>query len=257
VPAEAPAGPAHCHAVLARLVEDPSRLGGPPDAGPVTAALDLQRVRQVTGFIAKVRHNPVRSRYPLTMRALAAAGIEIDFFADHAPAFTTRRRAGITDEARTALFVDALDHWLQPDDDARHRLVADVLAHERVLAELAGREPAAAPDVEAVLTPRSRPRRRDGVRILHLTLHPPDVGDGAAAESAIDRSPRCYAYVPTPAGPRARSLDPALAPLLELADGSRTVAGIAAAVGAADAVDLVVAVLEVVVRGGLADVVGP
>lgn len=252
MPGETTTEPAYCHAVLARLVEEPGRLVPGPGDGHL-AGLDVGRLRQLTGFITKVRHNSVRFRLPLTMRALAAAGVEIDFFADLAPEFCTRRRAGLTDDDRVALFVDALDRWLRPADD-RHRLVADVLAHELTMAEVAEHPPVPPPATGAVVGGRSRPRLRAGVRVLHLTVHPPDVAGPAAG---IDRTPRCYAYVPTPAGPRVKRLEPALAPLLGLADGSATVAEIAAALDVGTAVADVAAVFEVLVHRGLADVEAP
>lgn len=268
MPADLVAGPAYCHGVLARLVEHPDLLGvtasgtagDPGDPGapgrPGPGALDRDRVRQVTGFITKVRHNPVRDHLPLTMRALAAAGVEIEFFADHAPVFTVRRRAGLTDEERTALFVAALRDWLDPDDDA-HRLVGDVLAHELTLAEVGRLAPVAPPAVDARLDHDSRPRLRAGVRLLHLTLHPPDIAAASTGSDPVpvDRTPRCYAYVPTPAGPRVTNLDPALAPLVACADGSATVAEIAAALGVEAALGRVVAWFELLVHRGLADVV--
>lgn len=249
VPGEAAAGAAYCHAVLARLVEEPGR-----PAPAVPDGLDLGRVRQVTGLITKVRHNPIRFRLPLTMRALAAAGVEIDFFADLAPEFGARRRAGLTDDERVALFLDALDRWLDPSD-AAHRLVADVAAHERTMAEVAAHPPVPPPDTGAAVRADSRPRRRAGVRVLHLSVHPPDVADPPAG--GLDRSPRCYAYVPTPAGPRVKRLDPALAPLLDLADGSATVEAIATGLGVGGATAGVAAVFEALVHRGLADVVAP
>jgi len=252
MPVDALADPAYCHAVVARLVDDPCRLAS--DELP-WSGLDVSRLRQIAGFIAKVRHNPIRFRLPLTMRALAATGIEIDFFAHHAPEFTARRREGLTDQDRTALFVAALEQWLSPSDDA-HRVVADVLAHELAMLDTAAREPVAPPALDAVVDPDSRPRLRAGVRILHLTVHPPDVADlppGGAALSGIDRAARCYAYISTPAGPRVKSVAPALAPLIEMADGSATVAEIATAVKI-DAVADVAGVFEVFVRRGLADI---
>ena len=250
MPADAAADPAYCHAVLARLVEDPGRA-----ASPVPEGLDTERVRRLTGFITKVRHNPVRFHLPLTMRALAAAGVEIDFFADLAPGFGERRRRGLTDAERVALFADALDRWLDPADPA-HRLVADVLAHERTMAEVAAHPPVPPPDTGAVVGPASRPRRRPGVRVLHLTVHPPDVAD--PPPGGLDRSPRCHCYVPTPAGPRVKRLEPALAPLLAAADGSATVTAITQALGLdGGAVPRVAEVFQVLARRGLLDVEGP
>jgi hypothetical protein len=256
MPADALAEPAYCHAVLARLVEDPGRLTSDPDHDQAWPGLDVQRLRQITGFITKVRHNPVRFRLPLTMRALAAAGIEIDSFADLAPEFSTRRRQGLSDEERTALFVAALERWLQPSDDV-HRLVADVLAHELTMLELAGHDPVPPPAVDAVVDGDSRPRVRAGVRILHLTVHPPDVADvsrDGVLPSDVDRAPRCYAYIPTPAGPRVKSVEPAIVPLLELADGSSSIAEIATALDIESAAEGLAAVFEVLVRRGLADI---
>jgi hypothetical protein len=256
------AGPAYVHGVLARLVEHPDRpaveaSGAPAAPGrPDPCELDAERVRQVTGFITKVRHNPVRFRLPLTMRALAAAGVEIEFFAHHAPAFTAWRRGGMTDEERTARFVAALRDWLDPALED-HRLVADVLAHELTLAEVAGLAPVAAPAVDSLVHRGSRPRLRTGVRLLHLTVHPPDVASGSAGTASLeplDRAPRCYAYIPTTAGPRVKNLDPALAPLVECADGSTTVAEMAAALGLEAAAERMAACFELLVHRGLADV---
>lgn len=254
---EALADAAYCHAVLARSVEHPGHRV--PGDGSELSDLKALRLRQMAGLITKVRHNAVRRWLPLTMRSLAAAGLEIDFFADHAPEFTARRREGLTDEQRTSLFVTSLRRWLQPDDDA-HRLVADVLAHEMLLLELAERAPVPPPDANAIAGPGSTPRLREGVRILHLSVHPPDVANVALATSdplPVDRSPRSYAYIPTPAGPRVKSVPPELAPLLELADGSATIEQIAAALGLSAAVDDVADVFQVWARKGLADVEQP
>lgn len=255
MPAETLPQPAYCHGVVARLVEQPRDLACCHE-DPRLPELDVNRLRQIAGFIAKVRHNPVRFRLPLTMRALAAAGLEIDFFAHHAPEFTARRGEGLTDVERCDLFVSGLQRWLDPADDA-HRLVADVLAHELTMLQEAARSPGPAPAVEGVVGGDSRVRRRDGVEVLHLTVHPPDVADAALTgmdSTGIDRSRRCYAYVPTPAGPRVKSLEPALAPLLESADGRASVAEIAAAVDASAPVEGVAAVFQMLVRSGLADV---
>jgi hypothetical protein len=258
VPADVLGEPAYWHGVMAQLLDDPHRLAASGDSGGRGwPGLDVRRLRQMAGLVAKVRHNPVRVRLPLTMRALATAGIEIDFFADLAPELSDRRRAGLSDEERTTIFVDALRRWLRPADRA-HRLVADVLAHELTLRELAEHEPVRPPALDAVVDTGSRPRLRAGVRVLHLTVHPPDVAGGTqvgATPPAVDRAPRCYLYVPTPAGVRVKDLAPALAPLLQMADGSATVAEMAAALHAeaTTARDLA-AVFQLLVRRGLADI---
>lgn len=245
----------YCHAVLARCVEDPGRLPSLDDEPP-RAEIDLLRLRQMAGLITKVRHNPVRFSLPLTMRALGAAGLEIDFFADYAPRFSARRREGFSDGERTTLFVSALRQWLQPSDDG-HQLVADVLAHELLMIRLADQDPVPPPDAGAVVSVESRPRLRDGVHLLHLTVHPPDVADLAEAGAgpcAIDRTPRCYAYIPTPAGTRVKCVAQHLAPLLDMADGAVTIAQMADALRLESAVDDLVAVFQVMIRQGLADI---
>lgn len=210
----------------------------------------------MAGLITKVRHNPVRFSLPLTMRALGAAGLEIDFFADFAPRFSARRRVGLSDGERTPLFVSALSQWLQPSDEG-HRLVADVLAHELLMIRLAGQDPVPPPDADAVVSVESRPRLRDGVHLLHLTVHPPDVADLAKAgvgPCPIDRTPRCYAYIPTPAGVRVKCIAQDLAPLLDMADGAVSIAQMADALGFVSVVNDLVAVFQVVISQGLADI---
>lgn len=251
---EALADAAYCHAVIARSVENPGGLASHEGSAMLSEPV-ARRLRQVAGLITKVRHNPVRFRFPLTMRALAAAGLEIDFFAHQAPEFSARRRQGLTDEDRTSLFVDGLRKWLEPADDA-HRLVADVLAHELLMIQVAEHDPVPPPDVDAVAEAGNRPRLREGVQILHLTVHPPDIAGVALAgrnSRPIERAPRCYAYIPTPAGPRVKSVTPALAPLLEMADGSASIAEMTEALGLEAAVNDVAAVFQLAARRGLVD----
>jgi hypothetical protein len=254
VPVDAGADAAYYHGLLARLVEDPSRL---TDGAP--AGLDVRRLRALSGLITKVRHNPIRPRLALTLHALALAGAEMAFFASYAPDFTERRRRGIDDDERIALFATTLRQWLRRDDDA-HRVVADCLDHELTLLAVSEAVPVTPPQRHAVVEPDSRPRRRDGVPVLHLSVDPQHVVEASVAGSGLadlDRAPRCYAYIPTPAGPRIKQVAPELAPVLDLANGSATITELAAELGVGSAVDLLAAAVQVFVHGGLVDIEPP
>lgn len=251
---DASADAARCHGVLAHLVERPSER---IDDAAGMPGLDLARVRAISGLIAKVRHNPMRARLPITFHALSAIGADIEFFANYAPSFTERRRAGIDEAARLDGLVDALLDWLRPDECDDHRIVHDVLTHELAILDADACDPVAPPQRDAAVSVTSRPRRRERVAVHELTVHPPDVTDAdlhGAPLDGLDRTQRCYAYIPTPAGPRVKRLDPALAVVLMLADGERTVAELADLVDCAPAAGRLCDVVAVLVHGGLADI---
>lgn len=224
-----------CHGLIARRVERPL-LDAREDGGSADTALsgiDVDRLDRVAGFVTKVRHNPVRFVLPITLRALTVTGLENDFFTSYAPAFTLARSEGLSDDDRTRRFAEALRRWLDPDLDD-HRLVAGVLAHERTLAELAGAAPLQPPSSDVHVDPRSRPVLRTEIRSVHLDVDPSRVADVAAGRGGLldlDRTPRCYLYLPTPAGTKVKQVDPAAATVLELADGRRRIEELARLIG--------------------------
>jgi hypothetical protein len=254
VPAD-PHDAGYCHGVIARIVEQPWRS---PVDGCAGLGLDVNRLRGVVGQITKVRHNPVRARLPITFRTLAATGCELEFFADYAPEFTSRRRDGIDQDERVASFAAALRDWLDANDHGGP--IGDVLDHELTLLSVAAEPPVAAPQRGTRVRLDSVPRCRPGVRIRQLGVFPPEVvaalHTGTGLDS-LDRTIHWYAYVPTVLGPRIKQLAPACAPVVALADGTATVDDIAGRLGVGDRAADIAALFEVLVDNGLMDIEQP
>lgn len=225
-----------CHALVADRLEHPD-VPDTPGGSPSAVDLDEGRLRQIAGFVAKVRHNPVRHHLPLTMRALAATDLENDFFTWYAPDFGRARAAGMSDGERVERFVAALVTWLDVRRDD-HRLVAAVLDHERVMRELDGAPatpPVApvAPDAATAST-SGCPRLRADLRLLQVDVHPGEVATAMRTGGDIarlDRSPRWFLYLPTPDGTAVKLVEPGVGAALELADGDRSIGQLARALG--------------------------
>jgi len=236
------------HAVLAAGLENPAliaRWRDDPQAltahGAELGKIDLDSLRKFAGLAAKIRHNGIREKLPLTFRLMSVAKLEIDVFAAYAE---DRARKGerfapaIDDKIRD--LVAFLGTWLDLDD-VHHCLLWDLVRHEQALAELSqppadGKAATVAADATR-LTAAARPRI-NGQTILHEMRCDPDAVRDRLYQSAprmddIDLGPRFFCYW-RPDGADAiqiLQLDDLGYYLLGLIDGVRSVADLSAELG--------------------------
>lgn len=134
---------ARVHAVMAAGVDQPQLLQRwMADAaelralGVEPAGFDLRALAKFAGLGVKVRHNPLRSMFPLGFRLMSVAAIEIDLFSAYA---LQRSRAGhsfATDMAQRARdLVAFVGEWHDPSQHA-HILLWDAMRYELAVAQL-------------------------------------------------------------------------------------------------------------------------
>jgi hypothetical protein len=236
------------HAVLAAGLENPALIGRWRDdpraltgQGEELGKLDLDSLRKFAGLAAKIRHNGIREKLPLTFRLMSVAKLEIDVFAAHAE---DRARKGerfapaIDDKIRD--LVAFLGTWLDLDD-VHHCLLWDLVRHEQALAELSQPPDAASTGAVAAgatrVTAGSRPRI-NGQTILYEMRSDPDAVRDRLYQSAprlddIDLGIKFFCYW-RPDGADAiqiLQLDELGYYLLGLIDGVRSVADLSAELG--------------------------
>ncbi len=143
--------------LIARWRDDPRLLAGRDGE---LAGLDLDGLRKFAGLAAKIRHNGVREKLPLSFRLMSVARMEIDVFAAYAE---DRSRNGVryaaSVEDKTRDLVAFLGTWLDRGNP-HHCLLWDLARHEQTLDAL-GQQPQGPPAPR----PKSRhPRLRISLR---------------------------------------------------------------------------------------------
>lgn len=140
------------HSVLAAGLENPaliSRWHHDPRLllaqGAELKDLDLDSLRKFAGLAAKIRHNGIREKLPLTFRLMSVARLEIEVFAAYAEdcAQNGVRVAAAIDDKMDGL-VAFLGKCLRLDD-LHQRLLWDLARHEQALATLSRMRPSPPP----------------------------------------------------------------------------------------------------------------
>jgi len=160
------------HALLAAGLENPGLIsiwkqepGRLRRYGVEPESLDLSLLWKFAGLTAKVRHNGLRDKAPMTFRLLNVAGLEIEVFAAYASrcAEEGRRFAATTSERMRDLMA-FLDQWLD-----RKKLVDvllwDLIRHENAIAQLTEQPVTGAETVRAGVSPR---RKLAGRSVPHV-----------------------------------------------------------------------------------------
>ena len=127
--------------LIARWRHDPRLLAG---RHAELTGLDLDGLRKFAGLAAKIRHNGVREKLPLSFRLMSVARLEIEVFAAYAE---ERSRNGLryaaSVEDKTRDLVAFLGTWLDRGDP-HHCLLWDLARHEQTLDALGQAAPDAA-----------------------------------------------------------------------------------------------------------------
>lgn len=239
------------HSVLAAGLENPGLISGwrdnprwLTDQGVEAGTLDLDGLRKFAGLAAKIRHNGVREKLPLSFRLMSVAKLEIEVFASYAEDRSRnggRYSASVEDKTRD--LVSFLGAWLDRGklhhcllwDLARHEQTLDVLSKQpraRLLTGTQGVVPTAAKAAAAATV------HVDGKIVLHeMTCEPSAVGaclyQGAPQIADLDIGTRLFCYRrPGEAGAiQILRLDEFGYYLLGLVDGVRSVADLSAELG--------------------------
>lgn len=130
------------HALVAAGLRNPGLLDGwvrgcaVPPAGADPSGLDLAALRKFSGLVALVRHNGLREDLPRSFRLLAAAGLEIDLFADYAVHVDSSGRSFAPGTAARASELAAYAAGWIDRADAGQRHFVDVLRHETAVARI-------------------------------------------------------------------------------------------------------------------------
>jgi len=99
-------------------------------------SLDLSLLWKFAGLTAKVRHNGLRDKLPMTFRLLNVAGLEIEVFAAYASLCAQEgRRFAATTADRIRDLIAFLEKWLDRKNLA-HVVLWDLVRHEHRIAQL-------------------------------------------------------------------------------------------------------------------------
>lgn len=206
--------------------------------------LDVERVRNFAGFIAKVQHSYLWEAFPYTRALLKLYQIEIAVFVEYLPTHQRIHAEGAAREQKIASFVAFLHAYIDARGDARFPALRDLLTHERLLWELsqalgaggAVAAPLAAAALDARQVDRLVPVVRGALRLGRFDYDPAQVIAGLR-EGLTDLSPlearrRWLGYWAASAAgqPHVFELDDLAAALLSLVDGRGSIGTIIARV---------------------------
>ena len=227
--------------LIARWRDDPRLLAGRDGE---LAGLDLDGLRKFAGLAAKIRHNGVREKLPLSFRLMSVARMEIDVFAAYAE---DRSRNGVryaaSVEDKTRDLVAFLGTWLDRGNP-HHCLLWDLARHEQTLDAL-GQQPQGppAPPTKVAASKAAKLAAATTPRIAgEIVLHEMSCEPSAVAACLYESRPRiddleigqrlfCY-WRPGEAGAiQILQLDAFGYYLLGLVDGLRSVADLSATLG--------------------------
>lgn len=229
------------HSVLAAGMADPELLenwcSDPSTAATISAhaaEIDFEQVRRFSGLVTKVRYSDLRSNLPTTFRLLDRAGLSIEVFASYSSRAAALRKQGLNSKSdKLAALLEFLDEWLVLEEPV-HALVWDVVRHEAAIFQIqrnaAGERPRA---VLAEVTRHSTPARSADAELHRMTCNPVKAVRMVRAHATLGSIPRksaAYAYCAAPGEGQIRiiEIDELSAFLMEVADGTRTVAELAA-----------------------------
>jgi hypothetical protein len=240
------------HSVLAAGLENPALISRwRPDPrllltqGAELEDLDLDSLRKFAGLAAKIRHNGIRDKLPLTFRLMSVAKLEIEVFAAYAEdcAQNGVRFAAAVDDKIAGLVV-FLGKRLRLDD-LHQCLLWDLARHEQALATLSRTPPSPPPDGEINGSGADVARigaatrvRIGGATILHEMTCDPD----AVRDRLYQSTPRlddleigvrlfCYWRPDGDDAIQVLQLDEFGYYLIGAIDGDRSVADLSAALG--------------------------
>ena len=227
--------------LIARWRHDPRLLA---ERDVELTGLDLDGLRKFAGLAAKIRHNGVREKLPLSFRLMSVARLEIEVFAAYA---ADRSRNGLRYAAsvddKTRDLVAFLGRWLDRGNP-HHCLLWDLARHEQTLDAL-GRQPqvplagptkVAAPKA-AKLAAATTPRIAGEIVLHEMTCEPNAVAaclyESRPRLDDLEIGPRLFCYWrPGEAGAiQILQLDAFGYYLLGLVDGLKSVADLSAALG--------------------------
>lgn len=238
------------HAVLAAGVRRPHLIdewAADPETlrrhGLAPESVDAGALRRFAGLTAKVRHNGARNLLPLSFRFLAAAGLELELFADYASECS---RAGREFAGGAAERCDELMAYIEQWLDVSERdqaLFWDLLRHEYA-AVAPRRDTGGAEDAEGgKARPEAVARVRGELQLHEMRSDPRELAAAMGRREPrweeIELSPHYYGYWRAP-GEEAASLlelDEFSFYALRFMDGQKTVAELHALLGGAGAPD--------------------
>jgi hypothetical protein len=216
--------------------------GLPTDGGVYDdfIALDKERLRRFSGFIAKVQHNHLWEWFPLTRRMLRFLGFESQVFTSYAATHQElRRQPGLKQAAKAETFLDFLQDFLTRQGSTGARLL-DLTVHERALWMMSRRltvmgEAATPPSAPHPGTGRLLgthiPAVQGAVCLRQFAYHPVKLAEAATKVSRFQRvrtAPTIILYwaVASRDDVRVLEVDSVTAVVLAEIDGSRTVRAI-------------------------------
>lgn len=167
------------HALLAAGLDNPALIEAlrlEPDRlrryGLEPGSLDLAVVQKLAGLTAKVRHNGLRDKLPMTFRLLSVEELEIDIFAAYALQVSREgRRFAPTTVGRMSDFIAFVGTWLDRANRT-HLLLWDLVRHEHGIVHLTALHDEPPPEATSTARP-SGVRSAPGVPFLRgeVVLH--------------------------------------------------------------------------------------
>ena len=149
------------HSVMAAGLENPELIarwrqsGCSPGGMPSSPGWTSMGCGKFAGLAAKIRHNGVREKLPLSFRLMSVARLEIEVFAAYAE---ERSRNGLryaaSVEDKTRDLVAFLGTWLDRGDP-HHCLLWDLARHEQTLDALGGQPRTPPATATRIATPKA------------------------------------------------------------------------------------------------------
>ena len=205
--------------------------------------IDIERIRSFAAFIAKVQHNHLFEAFPHTRMLLKLYGLEMEVFKAYLEHHQKNRRKQLSRDQRTQMFLIVLKRYIGEVADSEYAGLMDVLCHEQAVWEIhrflskkeVPERPTLASEPVSVKSDRildAVPSANGIIRTISYSYDPYDIITSFQKQRfdpkllSISQRVMCYWGNAERRQLQVFEIDQAIALLLALADGHRSIAEI-------------------------------